>query len=189
MDTNTLQILDYFRVRNQVASYCKSEEAKVELENRLPFTELNTIQEHKNRSIEWQLFINSGVKNPLRGFETIKPLFKRMKVEGNALELEEIYYLGNFTKITKDVKEVFAINSTDDINKNSNQNQTPLLSEIANEIPSLEVAENAIFRIIDEKGELKDLPEIRAIKQNILKIRNEIDSVIKSFTNNAELIP
>ena len=33
MDTNTLQILDYFRVRNQVASYCKSEEAKVELEN------------------------------------------------------------------------------------------------------------------------------------------------------------
>ena len=187
MDTNTLQILDYFRVRNQVASYCKSEEAKVELENRLPFTDLNTIQEHKNRSIEWQLFINSGVKNPLRGFETIKPLFKRMKVEGNALELEEIYYLGNFTKITKDVKEVFAINSTDDINKNSNQNQTPLLSEIANEIPSLEVAENAIFRIIDEKGELKDLPEIRAIKQNILKIRNEIDSVIKSFTNNAEL--
>ena len=187
MDTNTLQILDYFRVRNQVASYCKSEEAKVELENRLPFTDVNTIQEHKNRSIEWQLFINSGVKNPLRGFETIKPLFKRMKVEGNALELEEIYYLGNFTKITKDVKEVFAINSTDDINKNSNQNQTPLVSKIANEIPSLEVAENAIFRIIDEKGELKDLPEIRAIKQNILKIRNEIDSVIKSFTNNAEL--
>ena len=43
-------------------------------------------------------------------------------------------------KITKDIKEVFSVNSnsTDQINKNSNQNKTPLLSEIANEIPFLE---------------------------------------------------
>ncbi len=187
MDTNTLQILDYFRVRNQVAGYCKSEEAKKQLENRLPFTDYDTIQEHKNRSIEWQLFINSGVKNPLRGFEPITHLFRGLKIEGHALELDELYNLGIFCKITKDMKDVFAINSTDEINKNSTKNKTPLLSEIANQIPSLEVAENHIFRIVDEKGELRDLPEIRAIKQNIRKIRNEIESVIKSFTNNVEL--
>ena len=187
MDTNTLQILDYFRVRNQVAGYCKSEEAKRQLENRLPFTDYDTIQEHKNRSIEWQLFINSGVKNPLRGFEPITHLFRGLKIDGHALELDELYNLGIFCKITKDMKDVFAINSTDEINKNSTKNKTPLLSEIANQIPSLEVAENHIFRIVDEKGELRDLPEIRAIKQNIRKIRNEIESVIKSFTNNVEL--
>ena len=189
MDTNTLQILDYYRVRNQVAGYCKSAEAKNILENWLPLTDFNSIQERKNKGLEWQLFINSGVKNPLRGWEPIKHLFKPMQIPGNALELEDLYNLGIFCKITKDIKEVFSVNSnsTDHINKNSNQNKTPLLSEIANEIPFLEVAENYIFKIIDEKGELRDLPEIRAIKQNIKKIRNEIESVIKSFTNNVEL--
>ena len=189
MDTNTLQILDYYRVRNQVAGYCKSAEAKNILENWLPLTDFHSIQERKNKGLEWQLFINSGVKNPLRGWEPIKHLFKPMQIPGNALELEDLYNLGIFCKITKDIKEVFSVNSnsTDHINKNSNQNKTPLLSEIANEIPFLEVAENHIFKIIDEKGELRDLPEIRAIKQNIKKIRNEIESVIKSFTNNVEL--
>ena len=63
MDTNTLQILDYYRVRNQVAGYCKSAEAKNILENWLPLTDFNLIQERKNKGLEWQLFINS-CRNP-----------------------------------------------------------------------------------------------------------------------------
>ena len=185
MDTNTLQILDYYRVRTQVAGYCKSAEAKNILENWLPLTDFNSIQERKNKGLEWQLFINSGVKNPLRGWEPIKHLFKPMQIPGNALELEDLYNLGIFCKITKDIKEVFSVNSnsTDHINKNSNQNKTPLLSEIANEIPFLEVAENHIFKIIDEKGELRDLPEIRAIKHNI-----KVNTITKALSIYSELL-
>ena len=59
-------------------------EAKNILENWLPLTDFNSIQERKNKGLEWQLFINSGVKNPLRGWEPIKHLFKPMQSPGNA---------------------------------------------------------------------------------------------------------
>lgn len=187
MNIQTLEMLDYFRIRATVAGYCKSEEGKVILEKRLPFTDETEIQHHKEPSIEWQRFINSGKKNPLRGWLPIKHLFSRIAKEGHALELDEIYNLGVFCKIVKEIKVVFVEEPINDINKNSQKNEFATLSQMASNLPSLEMAENAIFRVVDEKGELKDLPEIRAIKANIKKIRQDIEATIKSYTNNVEL--
>ena len=44
MNTNTLELLDYFRVRDTIAGYCMSEEARDKLKERLPYTEKNIIQ-------------------------------------------------------------------------------------------------------------------------------------------------
>ena len=63
MNEKTLKEIDYFRIREEVAGYCLSEEGKKSLLERNPLTNLKEIEYLKNASREWTSYLASGSSN------------------------------------------------------------------------------------------------------------------------------
>ena len=181
MDTNTLELLDYFRIRDTVAGYCMSEEGSAALKERLPSVYAEIIEKNKTEGREWFSYISSSEAQALSGWPAVKPLFKKLGVEGLVLELEEVYALWRFCKCSAQTKQ--ALTPVEGVKRKV---ETPALSAIAAEIPTLFAPENDISRIIDESGQMRDLPELRAIRSSIQKLHGEINALIRSFTSSSD---
>ncbi len=181
METQTLELLDYFRVRADIASFCMSAEGKALLEKRLPFTAKEQVAQRKEESRQWFRYITVKGGSPLTGWGECAPLLTKLGVTDYALDVESIAILGGFCNAAIHTKGTLLALEKDE------HLSLPLLEAAGNQLPDLESQKNAIYRIIDESGMIRDLPELRAIRAEIRKKQNEIDAIIKSYTTDNSL--
>lgn len=173
MNSKTLTEIDYYRIRNQIADLCISEEGKNELLLREPLTDLTQIDFFKNCSREWIDFLSVSHSLPFGAWEPVQPLFAVIHTRGAALELEQVRSLGNFIQAVNSVKDTIAHHS-------EKLNFKVLVSE-SEKIPDLSDAERKIFRIITKDGEMKDLPEIIAIRRQISSLNARLKNIFSSY--------
>jgi len=111
MNVKTLTEIDYFRIRDEVASFCVSEEGRLSLIHREPFKDSKQIEHYKNAGREWTSYISSTNKSPLLSWEPIKALFSIIRTKGACLSLEQVWALGQFIISVKNVKEAIRLHS------------------------------------------------------------------------------
>lgn len=181
MHVKTLEDLAYFRIRDDVARFCASEEAMELLKQRQPFTDSVQIEELKDLSREWDRILNSKSACSIKGWESIHSFLKVLKVEGSTLELHQLFAILQFT--TSALDTITSINSA---SKTISLKKLLAISEVLPE-SELSACKNEISRVIDKDGQLKDLPVIREIKAKISSIRSEIDSALKKYTSDSSL--
>jgi len=179
MNKKTLEEIDFYRIRNEVAGYCVTEEGKQIFINRDPLTNPNKLEHLKNTSREWESYLSKTHNNPLCSWEPIHPLFAIIKTYGAALNLEQVHALGQFIISVKRVKEGISNHQTD-LN-------LKLLPQQAALLPDYSSAEKKIFRIITPTGELRDLPEITAIRKQIASLNAKLKTIMQSFTSDQRL--
>ncbi len=173
MDTKTLTELDYYRIRDQIAGLCKSEEGKAQLLEREPFAKAAEYESLKNLSREWSVCFSSSRDISLKAWPPVASLFAILKTAGARLEVQELYALGLFCQHAREIKERIA-GSKDELGLKN-------LDALAQKLPDLAAAEEEIFRIVDKDGSLKDLRELRDIKAAMQAIRREIDGAFKKI--------
>lgn len=169
----TLEQLDYCRIRDTIAGYCFSTEGQNLLQKRLPSTNLEEIQKLKTLAKEWIIYINSSKKIPLSTWEAIQPITDLLNISGSTLELEDLFLLNTFCKITKNTKE--------QINQAALNLPLPILIQLTETIPDLTTCTQILNKIIDKDGTLKDLPQIKEIRSSMAKTRREIENLIHSY--------
>ena len=179
MNTKALNEIDYFRIRDEVAGYCVSEEAKEILLKKEPLTNHKEIEHLKNMSREWVEFLHATHSSPLSGWEPIHSLYAIIKTKGAALTLEQVHFLGQFVLSVKKVKEGIEFHKVD--------LKLKLLPEETEKLPDMEETEKKIFRIITPDGELRDLPEISAIRKAIASLNAKIKTIMQGFTSDQKL--
>ena len=54
MNKKTLTQIDYYRIRDEIAEYCVSQEGKKNILEREPFKDIEEIEKNKNLSREWE---------------------------------------------------------------------------------------------------------------------------------------
>lgn len=179
MNTKALNEIDYFRIRDEVAGYCVSEEAKEILLKKEPLTNHKEIEHLKNMSREWVEYLHTTHSSPLSGWEPIHSLYAIIKTKGAALTLEQVHFLGQFVLSVKKVKEGIEFHKVD--------LKLKLLPEETEKLPDMEETEKKIFRIITPDGELRDLPEISAIRKAIASLNAKIKTIMQGFTSDQKL--
>jgi len=183
MHKKTLEDLAYFRIRDEIASRCVSVEGKAQLEKREPYTskDKERIDELKRLSSQWQRAILS--KNPIRlqSWNEIGSFLKILKAEGSTLEKEQLYSILGFSNSALDIFSAVKMASKEIAMKD--------LSDICEKLPYSELQQtvNAISRIIDNDGNLKDIPALREIRQKIASINAEINSALKKYTSDPSM--
>ena len=98
MNQKTLQEIDFFRLREEIAGYCVSAEGREKLLQREPLRKSDEIEQLKNLSREWSVYFGAGRANPVSSWEPVQPLMSIIKARGAALTLEQVHYLGQFVK-------------------------------------------------------------------------------------------
>lgn len=179
MNEKTLKEIDYYRIREEVAGFCVSEEGKKSLLERNPLTDLNKIEFLKNASREWCTFLSAGHAAPVGGWEPISGLNSIIKTTGMALTLQQVKALGQFCTSVKKVKQAINLHSTD--------LQLKVLPEQVAKLPDITETEKLIFRIITPDGEMRDLPEIAAIRKQIASLNGKIKTIMQKYTSDQKL--
>lgn len=179
MNTKTLQEIDYYRIREEIAGYCVSAEGRQKLLEREPLRKTEEIENLKNLSREWSLFFSAGRANPVSSWEPVHPLLAVIKARGAALSLEQVHYLGQFVTSINSVKKAVQLHAQE-LSLN-------LLGQKVAELPDISDMEKKIFRIITPDGEMRELPEIAAIRKQIASLNAKIRTVMQSFTSDQKL--
>ncbi len=213
MDIHTLSILDYSRLRTDVAGFCMSGEGRLSLEQRLPSFDPAQVRRLKRLAAEWTVFIRSGLPSSPEGWPELggfpenssggyavpgdagpdrenastvrtdrteqRDILPLLSVEGAALSVEELYALGLFCRSS--------IGLTRIIRSASAHINIPSLAEEAALVPPLEEPLSEIFRVIDQSGRLRDLGELRAIRESIRNIRRDTENMMRRYTSDSSL--
>ena len=174
MNEKTLTEIDFFRIRDEVAKFCLSEEGKYDLLNRTPFTDFKKIEFYKNCSREWTSYLSAVKGSPFSAWEPVFSLIPIIKTNGASLSLEQVKALGQFCTACTSVRESVT-NHNDELSLKTLFSQVEL-------IPDLTDVSKKIFRIITKDGEMRDLPEIAEIRSKIASLNNQIKSIMKKFT-------
>ena len=178
MNQKTLTEIDYFRIRDQVADFCVSEEGKASLLNRLPLKKNEEIEKLKNLSREWSIFFASSHSNPVYGWEPVNEILPIIRTNGACLSIEHVRALGHFILSVKNVKAQISIHKT--------ALGLKFLPIEAEQLPELSDAEKKVFHIISTDGTMRDLPEISAIRKQIATLNNKITTIMQSFTSDSK---
>lgn len=180
MQKKILGQLDYFRIRKNIAFYCKTEEGKEALLERLPLKDKSEIKKLKDLGFEMKSYYAKGFASLIRPFEALANLFPKIKVEGSALSLEEIKLVGEFFLSVQKLHET----KTAVFENLETQTAFPNLFPLLESIPNLEKETEAVYRIIDKAGQMRDLPQLRAIRKSIASLQSSIDKSLKDHLHN-----
>ena len=170
MNSKTLTEIDFYRIRDEVAKYCISEEGKNYFISREPSSKPKEIEKLKNLSREWLKYISASHKNPITYWEPVNGLLAIIKTTGTSLTLEQVKALGQFVLSVKNVSETVSFHAED--------LELKLLPQQIELLPDMSETERLIFRVIDSNGELKDLPEIAAIRKQIASLNTKIKTIM-----------
>lgn len=179
MDARTLLELDYGKVREEVSSFCVSEEGKTAFLLREPSSDAARIEYLKSLGRAWTVFLSAKKNDALHLWNPILPAVKSLGVSGSVLSESAIFDLGIFCRCVKTVRA--AVLSADSELGLKN------LSALVQTFPFAEItdAENRIFRIINSDGEMRDLPSLRELREKIHALNANIKRILKSFTSDS----
>lgn len=179
MNKQALQEIDFYRLRDQVAAYCVTQEGKESFLQRQPLTDSKEIEKLKSLSREWSKYLSASRKNPLLFWEPVASLFDVIKARGTSLVLEQVKALGDFVLSVNNLKQCIELHGEELELKN-------LLEEVE-KLPDFSETEKLIFRIISPDGQLRDLPEIAAIRKQIAALNSKIKKILHQYTSDQKL--
>ncbi len=179
MNTKTLNEIDFYRIRDEIAGYCVSTEGRDKLLQREPLRKSEEIENLKNLSREWNVFFSAGRANPISSWEPVHPLLSIIKARGASLTLEQVHYLGQFITSINSVRK--------SIQLHAQELNLKLLGEQGAQLPDISDMEKKVFRIITPDGELRELPEIIAIRKQIASLNSKIKTIMQGFTSDQRL--
>lgn len=174
-----LEELDFFRIQKTIASFCKSEEAELQLLSERPLFDKELINTRKNLGREWLTYLSSTRPDALLSWPQVADLFNVLKVEGSSLLQDEIFALGLFARAVEKCR--------DSINSAALEMELPKLKEQISLMPLLTNAEREIFQVLDDDGQIKNLPSIRTIQAEISSIKKEIENALRKYTADASI--
>jgi DNA mismatch repair protein MutS2 len=185
----TLKLLEFNTILERVATRSMSEEASQIIKEESPCPSVVAVTNTKKAVQAIVIRLNSGENDPRRYLPSIGFLLPKLNVEGIALELDEVCAIGLFLERGEELRKWLSHESMPEEmlgeiqgNTNSNtQGNTP-----GGMSAGCEQLAAAIFRIIDKEGNLRDLPELRAIRQRISRLKSALETAIARYLGDEE---
>jgi DNA mismatch repair protein MutS2 len=172
----TLKLLEFNTILERVASRSMSEEAAQLIREESPCPSVVAVTNTKKAVQAIVLRISSGENDPRRYLPSIGFLLPKLDVEGIALELDEVCAIGLFIERGEELRKWLVHESIPDDMLNEIRDISPVYGELT----------TAIFRVIDKEGKLRDLPELKAIRQRISRLKSALDTCVSRYLANEE---
>ncbi|MGA2378565.1 MAG: endonuclease MutS2 [Spirochaetia bacterium] len=172
MDEHTLALLEFARVREQLAGLCASPTGEALLDTQEFLTDRQPLDELLGLTLELRAILEGG--NPIPGFDfpDIEQVVPRLGKEGLQLDGEELAALGRWILSGLKMKRLVLLGRP-----------AGPLGRHAEEVPDLSPLSRKIFRIVDHDGALreKQIPELAAIRERIRRHREDADRSVRGM--------
>jgi len=169
MHDHALSLLDFYRIRENVAEYCLSEEGARSVRAALPSGDPSVVADAKARSQAVRELFRDVRGVPSGAFAPVEESARIVGKQGACLAVEELWALGMWADAFGALVRWL-----------SGARHAELAAELA-QAPDLAPVAQAAFRIVGPDGEVKDLPELRDIRSRIRTINMDIERTTSSF--------
>ncbi|HEY9054934.1 MAG TPA: Smr/MutS family protein [Rectinemataceae bacterium] len=209
---HSFALLDFERIRAAAADYCMSAEGRGTFLRSLPTADV-TLLAARESDLKAVLRKMETEDLPAPPFPDIESGFKKLRVEGAVLEIEDFYAIGtwarSFDTILKALRSIDFPSANPDpahglasaptserlasIPEDADTEAPPWESMSASALiaaaPKLNDVYKIVFSILEHDGQLKELPEIRRLRQAIAKANKELLNLASSYGADPELRP
>ena len=182
MNKKTLVELEFFKLRDEVASFCVSQEGRAELLRRTPSTKADEVFRLKSLALDWAREAQSEVPPPLSSWQPVASLVNLLKAEGAALPAENCLKIGRFCSCSEAMRLW-------GMGENVEDASGALVRKMAAELPDLSEAHSLIFSVIDEEGNFRELPQLLSIKKRIAEARLAIEKRLAALCSDPQVAP
>jgi DNA mismatch repair protein MutS2 len=162
----TINLLELGVIQERLARCSMSEESAAIIRGEKPLEDSVEVA-HTKAAVQAAISrINEGGE-PRRYLPSIGFLFPRLNVEGTALEIDEACAIGLFCERGEELKKWLLLH--------------PVFAVILENAPDCGELAAAVFRVMDREGNLRDLPELRAIKRRIQSLNAGLESAVSRY--------
>ena len=177
MNNNTMEKLDYYKLKEIVKRYCVSTLGKNLIDKLIPSSNLKNVKRMMNETSEGRNLIDASYHVPLEGISNINPLIDKME-KGSSLEAGDLTAVSDFLRGCRKLKSFI---------KNK-EGYAPTLSSYGESISEFSDIEEEINRCIRgcmvDSNASRELTRIRRnIDNNENKIKEKLDKFLKSSGN------
>ena len=205
---HSFRLLDFFRIREKSAGYCLSEEGGLLMQASWPINDRALLRSVK-ADVQALAGYFSANELPSFSFPHMGTALKNLAMPGMTLEIEEMFALGlwakEFDRLASVLSKVkFPVDreapAQDDIPGDGfpvGEDFDPSalgehwadfrISLLLDDAPKLQGVYKIIFDILTPDGELRDLPEIRRIKDSIARSNRDLLTIADSYRNDPDL--
>jgi DNA mismatch repair protein MutS2 len=169
----TLKLLEFDRILERLATHAMSEEASAIIREEKPLSDPEAVSKTKVAVQAIISRVNECGDAPRRYLPTVGFLFPKLDVEGMVLEVDEAFAIGLFIERGDELRKWLLPHA--------------VFAEMLKDMPDCGELAAAIFRIIDKEGNLRDLPELRAIKRRIQSLNAALDTAVSRYTTDEEI--
>ncbi len=177
MDSHTLGLLEFQRIKHELAEYCFSVHGAELVQQQAILTDAEEVRERLALAAAWRELLESGENLPAVDFPEIEGLLPRLARQGSVLEAGEISRIGRYITSSLTLKRYIA-----------KQGHAGGLADIAGDLQDLSALSREIFRIVDRDGQLKEasIPELKSIRSSLRARKREVDRLIGGYLNNPD---
>jgi DNA mismatch repair protein MutS2 len=175
MDQHTLDILEFHRIREILATYATSSLGKSLASSIQPETDIRRIEVWQGQVTELKRLLGDG-RLPLGGIRDVRPFLEEIKDPASVLSCEALLDIHSTLQAARNIKGYLW--ELDD--------SYPNLSRLGSKIGSFKDIEDAIFASVDMGGSIKNnaTPELSRIRKEIevkrARIRSKLQSLVRS---------
>ena len=171
MTAHTLEVLEFFRIAEIIAGYCKSEEARARCLQKRPLQDAAEITAAKELGRDILSFLQADEPLPIKNLPPLASVLKQLHTVGVCLTVEELYAAGLLALQVGELKAWAAKQ------KRTDSAACPLIESI----PPLPQTEQAVFSFIDKTGALREIPSLTAIRKKMQRIEADIEKTMRSY--------
>ncbi|MDR1858631.1 MAG: Smr/MutS family protein [Treponema sp.] len=168
----TLQLLDFASILDRLAAGANSEEASAMIRDETPLGDPDAVAQTKEAVKAILSRINEAGGEPRRYLPSIGFLLPKLNVEGMILAIDEACAIGLFVERGGELIEWLS--------------PQPIFAEMLSRTPRCGELADAVFRVMDREGNLRHLPELRAIRQRIKKLNTALETAVSRYTTHEE---
>jgi DNA mismatch repair protein MutS2 len=168
---NSFHKIGFEQIRMATLRKCYTPYGNEELQALSPSNRFETVQKELNCSAEWIKLLQSGTNHPLSNLEDLREMIKQSRAAGSLLPLDDFPVILQNARLARIIIQFFA----------RTENEYPELQKIVSRIINLKPLEDAIQKVVTDRGELRDdaSPELRRIRGKLNRERNRLRSTIQ----------
>ncbi len=169
MHEHSLHLLEFFRIRQGVADYALSPEGQAAVLEALPYSDPAAVIECKAQSAAVRQVFTEGHGVPAASFTPIEEPVRIISKQGTALMLDELWALGMWADAYENLRQWLL------------KARNAQLVDRVKIAPDLAAVVAVVFKIVGKDGEVRDLPELRDIRNRIQKLNLDIQRTTSAF--------
>ena len=171
MTPHTLEVLEFFRIAELIAGYCKSQEARERCLQKRPLHDAAAIAVAKELGRDILSFLQVDEPLPIKTLPPLEGVLKQLHTAGVCLTIEELYAAG-LLALQVDELKAWSVKQ-----KRAESAACVLIESM---LPLPQTAQ-AVFSFIDKNGALRDIPSLTAIQKKMQRIEADIEKTMRSY--------